>query len=88
MHAGSPYMLVISALLFLLIAWDIFGSGLDAPFRSLYLLPHYADWPVHAWVKASTRHLFATECRAGSADAFVAPDCLNIWKRADDCAES
>ena len=57
LHAGSPALLVTSALLFLLIAWDVFGSGLDAPFKSFYVLPHYVDWPVHAWVKASPAHL-------------------------------
>ena len=49
--AGNPILMLISALLFTLIAWDIFGSGLDARIRSFYLLPHYVDWPVHAWVK-------------------------------------
>ena len=53
MLAGSPYLLLTSALLFCLIAWDVFGSGLSAPLTSFYLLPHYVDWPVHAWVKAS-----------------------------------
>ena len=51
MTAGSPYLLLTSALLFMLIAWDVFGGGLSPPLRSFYLLPHYVDWPVHAWVK-------------------------------------
>ena len=46
--------MLVSALLFSLIAWDIFGSSLDAHIRSLYLLPHYVDWPVHAWVKVKS----------------------------------
>ena len=45
--------MLVSALLFALIAWDIFGSSLDARIRSFYILPHYVDWPVHAWVKVS-----------------------------------
>lgn len=49
--AGSPYMLFGSALLFLLITWDIFGGTSKFPIQSFYLLPHYIDWPVHAWVK-------------------------------------
>jgi hypothetical protein len=37
--------------LFLLIASDIFGGYPSAQIKSAYLLPHYVDWPVHAYVK-------------------------------------
>lgn len=49
--AGSPYVLFGSAVLFMLIAWDIFGGTSKCPVKSFYILPHYIDWPVHAWVK-------------------------------------
>ena len=55
--AGNPFVMLVSALLFILTAWDIFGSSLDPHIRSFYLLPHYVDWPVHAWVKVSPANM-------------------------------
>ncbi|BDA46749.1 hypothetical protein COCOBI_09-2020 [Coccomyxa sp. Obi] len=52
-YVGSPSVLFGSALLFLLIAWDIFGGTSKFPVQSFYILPHHIDWPVHAWVKGT-----------------------------------
>ncbi|EIE19705.1 hypothetical protein COCSUDRAFT_58438 [Coccomyxa subellipsoidea C-169] len=61
--AGSPPLLFGSAILFLLIAWDVFGGTSKFPIQSYYLLPHYIDWPVHAWVKRPL-----TSCRIRPSD--------------------
>ena len=77
--------MLVSALLFTLIAWDIFGSSLELHIRSFYLLPHYVDWPVHAWVKVkSCEHAAEMHCMIYHMYSQQCSDCCTL-RAGQDC---